>query len=236
MAPLLKSEFHTHTADDPQDYIPHTTADLIRRAAELEYRALAITLHDRWFDARTVESFAQRAGVTVISGIERTIERKHVLLLNFGREVERVQSFQDLAEARRSNPGGVVIAPHPFYPVGHCLGSVLDRYAELFDVIEFNAFYTARTTRFNAAAVEWAGRHHKPVVANADVHRLWQLGRTYSLVEAASRPEAICAALRAGDVEIRTAPLSLFEAGRHAIDLGAHELWRKAIDGLRRRE
>lgn len=235
MAPLLKSELHTHTSDDPQDYIPHTTADLVRRAAELEYRVLAITLHDRWFDARTIAPFAERAGLTVISGIERTIERKHVLLLNFGRDVERVESFQDLAAARRVNPGGVVIAPHPFYPVGHSLGRVLDRYPDLFDAIELNAFYVARMTRFNAAAVKWAERYHKPVVANADVHRLWQLGRTYSLVEAASSPEAICAALRAGDVEIRTAPLSMLEAGRHVIDLGVAELFRKPAERPPRR-
>jgi len=228
MSPLLKSEFHTHTADDPKDYIPHTTEELIVRAAELGYHALAITLHDSWFDAAAVSAVARRTGVTIVSGIERSIDGRHVLLLNFGREAERVQSFEDVAALKRANPSGVVVAPHPFYPVGHSLRGPLDRHAEVFDVVELNAFYVASLTRYNDAAVEWAKRHGKPVVANADVHRLRQLDRTYSLVEAAPAADAICAALRAGDVEIRTAPLSVFEAAYHAMDLAAAQLFRKS--------
>ena len=41
---MLKVELHTHTADDPVDAIPHSTFELIDRAAALGYDALAITL------------------------------------------------------------------------------------------------------------------------------------------------------------------------------------------------
>jgi|TARA_B100001964_G_scaffold243286_1_gene320752 hypothetical protein len=41
------------------------------------------------------------------------------------------------------------------------------------------------------------------------VHRLCQLGRTYSLVDAVPTPDAICAAIRAGRVEVRARPVSL---------------------------
>ena len=38
---MLKVDLHTHTADDPHDYISHTPHQLIDRAADLDYDALA---------------------------------------------------------------------------------------------------------------------------------------------------------------------------------------------------
>ena len=220
---MLKTELHTHTSADPHDYIPHSTTDLIDRAAQLGYHALAITLHDCWFDVRGLADYARARGVTLIPGVERAIEHKHVLLLNFDAASERVTSFEDVAQLRRAQPNGLVIAPHPFYPTGFCLREALERHAALFDAVELNAFYTAQVDRFNRTAVDWARRMRKPIVANADVHRLRQLGKTFSLVDAAPDPDAICAAIRAGRVEIRTRPLSIVEAATHLAALAFGE-------------
>ena len=217
---MLKAELHTHTSADPHDNIPYSTTDLIDRAASLGYSALAITLHDCWFDVRGTAAYAQARGITLIPGIERTIERKHVLLLNFDSAAERVRTFDDLAALRRGQPRGLVIAPHPFYPARCCLGRSLERHPDLFDAVELNAFYTSHLDHFNRAALEWARRFDKPVVANADVHRLRQLGTTYSLIDASPDPNAICAAIREGRVEIRTQPLSIVQAATHLASLG----------------
>ncbi len=216
---MLKTELHTHTAADSHDTIPYSTNDLIDRAASLGYDVLAITLHDSWFDVRDVARYAQSRGITLISGVERTIEQKHVLLLNFDAAAERVTSFEDMAELRRAQPRGLVIAPHPYYPARCCLGRHLEQHADLFDAVELNAFYTSQIDHFNRKAINWAKRVGKPIVANADVHRLKQLGRTFSLVDAARDPDAICAAIREGRVEIQTRPLSLVEAAAHITDL-----------------
>ncbi|HUP39738.1 MAG TPA: PHP-associated domain-containing protein [Vicinamibacterales bacterium] len=216
---MLKTELHTHTSADPHDTIPYSTTDLIDRAASLDYDVLAITLHDSWFDARDVREYARERGVTLISGVERTIERKHVLLLNFDVAAERVSSFDDVAELRRAQPRGLVIAPHPYYPARCCLGRLLEQHAHLFDAVEVNAFYTSQIDHFNQKAINWAKRVGKPIVANADVHRLKQLGRTFSLVDAPPDADAICAAIREGRVEIQTRPLSLVEATAHITDL-----------------
>jgi hypothetical protein len=61
--------------------------------------------------------------------------------------------------------------------------------------------------------VDWALANGKPIVGNSDLHRLQQLGSTYSLVEAEANPDAICEAIRAGRVQIRSQPLSLLRAG-----------------------
>ena len=87
----LKVELHAHSADDPVDAIPHTTSQLIERAATMGYQALAVTLHDRQLELCQYASLAAELGITLIPGTERTIEGKHVLLLNFRRGADAVK-------------------------------------------------------------------------------------------------------------------------------------------------
>jgi hypothetical protein len=222
---MIKVELHAHTSDDPHDYIPHSTTQLIDQAARLGYGALAITLHDRQLDIRQSVEHAAARGVVLIPGIERTIRGKHVLLLNFGSDAERVGDFEALQALKRETPAGLVIAPHPFYPIRTCLRRrLLDAHADVFDAVEVNAFYTSTLNMFNKAAVRWARERSKPIVANTDVHRLWQLGATYSLVDAAPNPDAICHAIRAGKVDIRTVPMSTWTAAAYLTILTVNEV------------
>jgi predicted metal-dependent phosphoesterase TrpH len=224
---MLKVELHSHTADDPHDRIPYSTHQLIDRAAELGYHALAVTLHDRQLDTRRFEDYAQARGIVLIPGIERTIEGKHVLLLNFSQGAEAVQSFDDLARLRQREDG-LVVAPHPFFPHPSCLRGVLERNAVLFDAVEWNAMFTG-SVNFNHAAECWARRHGKPVVGNGDVHRLRQLGNTFSLVEAEPTAAAICSAIKAGRVRVQARPLSLPEAGGIFAELAVDSVSRALI-------
>jgi predicted metal-dependent phosphoesterase TrpH len=209
---MLKVELHTHTDDDPIDRIPHTTCELIDRAAALGYDAVAITLHERQLDLERFEPYAAERGVILIRGVERTIEGRHVLLLNFAQGAEGVRSFGDLARLKSREPG-LVIAPHPFFPGSVCLGRDLERHADLFDAVERNAMFT-RTVDFNRRAERWAAQHGKPIVGNGDVHQLSQLGTTYTLVDAARTADAICDAVAAGRVRVESRPLSWVEAAR----------------------
>ena len=214
---MLKVELHSHTADDPVDRIPYSTGQLIDRAAELGYDALAVTLHDKQLDIRPHLSHAAKRGLTLIPGIERTIEGKHVLLLNFKRGAEDVRSFDDLRRLREREPG-LVIAPHPFFPHPSCLRGLLERHADLFDGAEYNAMFTAGIN-FNDAAVRWARERGKVVVGNGDVHRLRQLGTTWSMVEADRDADSICEAVRAGRVRVEANPLALSSAAALMADL-----------------
>jgi predicted metal-dependent phosphoesterase TrpH len=208
---VLKTELHTHTDLDPQDRIPHSTTRLLDRAAELGYHVIAVTLHDRYFDPAPYQGYARERGLVLLSGIERTIARRHVLLINFGPECASVRTFDELAtlEGRAS---GLVIAPHPFYPTPSSLRHRLVRHVSQIDAVEINSMYTRRID-FNRRAVAFARAHGKPLVGNTDLHRLGQLGSTYSLVDADPDPDAICEAIRAGRVEVRTEPISLTRAG-----------------------
>jgi predicted metal-dependent phosphoesterase TrpH len=221
---VLKVDFHIHTGDDPVDRIPYSTFDLIDRAAALGYGAVAITLHEHQLDVAPYTAYAADRGLVLIPGIERTIEGKHVLLINFSAATEQVHTFRDLARLK-SRERGLVLAPHAFFPARSCLWSVLDRHADLFDAVEYNAMFTA-SLNFNDRAVAWARAHGKPIVGNGDVHRLRQLGTTFSLVDAARDRDAICAAVAAGRVRYDATPLSWCAAAGIMTDLLA---WRPRV-------
>lgn len=207
---MLKIDLHLHTADDPVDHMPHSAAALVDRAAALGFDALAITLHERQFTDPRVRDYARERGITLIPGIERTIEGRHVLLLNFpGSAAESARTFDDVARLKASY-AGLVIAPHPYFPASSCLRGALDARAELFDAVEWSYFWT-RGVNFNARAARWARAHGKPLVGNSDLHDLRQLGRTYSLVDAPPDVAAICEAIRAGRVTLHTAPVPVLE-------------------------
>jgi len=216
----LKVELHTHTADDPVDWIPHTARQLIDGAAELSYDAVAITLHDRQFDVEPLGDYAGARGVVLIPGVERTIDGRHILLINFSARAATVGDYGDIARLKCDEPQGIVVAPHPFYPTPSCLRGAMADCAPLIDAVELNAMYTRGLNPFNAKAVAWARAHEKPLVGNCDVHRLSQFGTTYSLVDAASRDaDAICAAVRAGRVTVHSEPLGWWQALRSFADI-----------------
>jgi predicted metal-dependent phosphoesterase TrpH len=210
---MLKVELHTHTNDDPVDRISYSSTDLIDRAAILGYNALAITLHDKQLDLAELTPYAADRGIVLIPGVERTIQGRHVLLLNYRQGLtDDIKTFDDVRRLKASAPG-LVVAPHPFFPAGSCLRGMMHTHADLFDAVECNAMFTA-SLDFNRFAERWAARHGKPLVGNCDVHRLEQLGTTYSLVDAPPDPTAICEAVAAGRVQVVRRPLSWRTATR----------------------
>jgi len=227
---LLKVELHTHTGDDPVDNIPYSTRDLIDRAAALAFDAVAITLHNRQLDIWPLQSYASERGVLLIPGVEQTIEGKHVLLLNFKRGADDVRTFDELARLKAQSTG-LAIAPHPYFPAPTSLWSALDRHADLFDAVERNAMFTRRVD-FNARAERWARAHGKPLVGNGDVHRLQQLGTTYTLVDAERHPDAICSAIAAGRVQVVSSPLewtTVVEVLSSLVVAGRRPGWRQTL-------
>jgi predicted metal-dependent phosphoesterase TrpH len=203
----IKTELHAHTNADPADRVAHSTEQLIDRAAAAGYGALAITLHNRWYDPSPLRDYAGERGITLIPSVERTVAGRHVLLINVPGTVERVFSFDDV-RALKAETNALVVAPHAFYPIPSALRSLMDAHADLIDAVEINSMYV-RGFDFNQAAIGWARARGKPLVANTDLHILAQLGTSYSVVDAQSAtPDAICAAIRAGRVEAVTRPLS----------------------------
>lgn len=210
---VLKVDLHLHTAEDPEDVIPYDARFLVDRAHERGFDALAITLHNRQFADARLTAYAEDLGITLIPGVEKTVEGCHLLLLNFPQAAEAVQTFRDVAALKQGNADGIVIAPHPFFPHFSSLGARLRDCAPLVDAVEWSYFWTP-SVNFNARAARWAAAHGKPVVGSSDLHDIRQLGRTCSLVFAERGADAICRAIREGRVSLQTTPATAGELAR----------------------
>jgi predicted metal-dependent phosphoesterase TrpH len=212
MTKVLKVDLHLHSAEDPEDDIVYDAQTLVGRARDLGFDALAITLHNRQLADARLFDYAEDVGVTLIPGIERSIEGRHVLLLNFPPAAEDVKSFADLA-LLKSRTNGIVIAPHPFFPHPSSLQEHLDAHADLFDAVEWSYFWT-RGINFNAKAARWAASHGRPLVGNSDLHDMRQFGRTCSLVFGERSADGVCHAIREGRVSLQTTPAPKSELAR----------------------
>lgn len=220
---LLKADFHTHSREDPHDFIRHTALELIREAARQGFDVLALTCHNKRIHSEELARQAEDHGVLLIPGVEAAIEGKHTLLLDMPYSRLKVRRFADVRRLKRD--GGLVIAPHPFFPAPKCLNSKLRENLDLFDAIEFSHFYT-QTVDFNRKAVEYSRRMELPLVGNSDTHRLWQLGTTYTLLDAEKRTvDAVFAAIRAGRTRVVTAPLKPLQTLRGFLGKPLHEVW-----------
>ena len=207
----LKVDLHVHTALDPDDNLPLDIESTIELAAAHGYDAIALTHHDAYFHITDdIARVAERAGVIVLPGIEASLDDgAHVLVINCGPEIEGISSLEELANIRRSEH--LIVPAHPFYP---CFGlgrDKLEQWSDLFDAVEWSHFWNKHFFRPNLNAAKFCKRRGIPLVGTGDIHLPRQMNRTYSLVEAERDPVSIVRAIRAGQVEVVTEPISLVD-------------------------
>ncbi len=210
----LKAELHSHCSLDPLDYglCSHTPEDLISQAARLGYHVLAITCHNRDVWTRELSEYAAALGVTLIPGMEVSVEgRRHVLAYNFRTGPENLSSFRKIRERAREDT--MVVAAHPYFPGRICMRDLLEENLDLFDAIEYSGFHVPGID-FNRRAGDLSRRFGKPLIGNGDVHLLWQLDRTFTWIY--SRPEvvSILNAVKLGKARVETTSLIYPEAAR----------------------
>jgi predicted metal-dependent phosphoesterase TrpH len=205
----LKADLHLHTAEDPLDDVRHTARELIAKAADQGFDVISITNHhQRTFD-EDLFAYAQEKGILLIPGVELTIKRRHVLVLNPPPHKKRAD-FPALAKLRR--PETLIIAPHPYYPGRYSLNGYLLEHLEFFDAIEYCHFYSQRIN-FNLKAVAVSESFGLPLIGNSDAHFFSQLGSTYSLIHAEKNLESVFAAIRRNRLDVVTRPLKHLEMG-----------------------
>ncbi len=205
----LKVDLHLHTAEDPLDRVRHTARELISKAADEGFDVLSITNHHRMTFNQELFNYAQERKILLIPGIEITIQRRHILLLN--PPTGKIgQEFSSLSKLRR--PETLIIAPHPYYPGTYSLNGFLLKNLDLFDAIEYCHFYMPMVN-FNRKAIEVSHSFKLPLIGNSDAHFLSQFGTTYSLIFAEKNLESVFEAIRRNKVEVVTRPLKPLEMG-----------------------
>ena len=201
----IKSDFHLHTRDDREDSIGHSETELIDHAAARGFGALAITNHNTYTFNNELQRYAEDRGILLIPGIEKNVERRHVLILNATPASEKISTFEDLRKAKED--GLFLIAPHPFFKYPCSLGKKLYEHIELFDALEFCFFYS-KWLNFNRKMLKLAEQKGLPVVGNSDCHLLKYMGTSYSIIHAEVQSmEAIFSAIRNNCVQVVSEPI-----------------------------
>lgn len=209
---MLKAALHVHTKEDPRDHIGYSAKEAITKAAEQRFDVIAITCHDCVVDDEELIAYAEQQNILYIPGIEKTIEKKHVLIINANKRAEEIKTFADLAEYRWQKPNIFVIAPHPFYPgITTCLGGKLETYRHLFDAIEYSYFYTEIFNMFNKKAERYSQKYDLPLIGTSDVHLKNHFNHTWMWLDAAKNIPSVIQALRAKKFRMHTTPLTTKE-------------------------
>jgi hypothetical protein len=200
---------HLHSAEDPLDRVRYTAKELISKAAKEKFDVISITNHHQITFNRDLLSYAQEKGILLIPGVEMTIQRRHVLVLNPPPH-KMCSDFLSLSKLVR--PETLIVAPHPYFPGRYSLNGHLLKHKNLFDALEYCHFYSSMIN-FNQRALEVCQSFGFPLIGNSDAHFLSQMGTTYSLIYAEKNLDSIFAAIRGNRVEVVTRPLKHLEMG-----------------------
>ncbi len=205
----LKSDLHLHTSEDPLDRIRYSSKELISKAADEGFDVISITNHHKMTFNQDLFSYARERSILLIPGVELTIRRRHVLVLN-PPPFKTCSDFPSLLKLRR--PETLIIAPHPYFPGSYSLNGYLLKYLHLFDALEYCHFYSSRIN-FNQRAVEISRSFGYPLLGNSDSHFLSQMGTTYSFIYAEKNIQSIFEAVRQRRIKVATRPLKALEMG-----------------------
>ncbi|MCX7974364.1 MAG: hypothetical protein N3B16_07665 [Candidatus Aminicenantes bacterium] len=212
----LKVDLHIHTKEDPKDNITYDAYQLIVKAASLGFQAIAITNHNQITISPELKDFAENHQVHLLPGAEISCEGRHVIIINppFNLAGQKF-TWSDLKELKQND--SLIIAPHPYFPGFRSLFERLDYYHYLFDAIEFSAFYN-RFFNPNKKAIEASLKYGKPLIACSDTHNLWQLGTSFTLVEAELSTQSIIQAIKKNRLKLACQPLPLVTMARIMIN------------------
>jgi len=207
----IKVDLHIHTLDDPKDHLDYTSHQLLERARDLGFGALAITLHEKVFDRPEVFADAAAMGILLLQAAEMRLEGADVVLLNVQpNEVENLRTFADLRRLRaRRGDSLFCFAPHPFFFFGASIGNRLLREIDCFDAIEICHFHKGWFD-LNRRARKVAAAHRRPLLATSDAHRLRAFGAHYTSIRRPREltPATLIRTLREGPHRLTSPPSS----------------------------
>jgi predicted metal-dependent phosphoesterase TrpH len=209
---ILKTNLHLHSGEDRHDVLEYSIYEAIDRAAALGFEVLAWTPHKNVLCERKHIDYAAEKGILLIPGIEAKIEGKEVLIINAGKEAESLKTFLDLKKYKEKKGDEVlIIAPHPFFPAGFALRDKLLPNLGIFEAAENSWFYT-KNIDFNPRTAKIAAENKVPFIATSDTHLLKYLDQSYCLLRSEKNVLAVLAAVRAGEFENFSRPISFWQA------------------------
>ena len=211
----MKAQLHIHIKGDPLDDVKHSWKNLIDRAKTLEYKILAITAHNKVIFPAEAKEYAKQKNILLIKGIEVTILKKHIIILNADNSAEQIHSFPELAEYKAKHPESFIMAAHPFFPFRN-MRNLLEDNIHLFDAIEYS-YFVIPGINFNKKSKVLAKKYDLPVIATSDCHFLRYLDVAYTNLTPATNtlptsPAELFATLKTHQFTNHNPPLNPFLA------------------------
>jgi predicted metal-dependent phosphoesterase TrpH len=221
----LKASLHIHTKEDFVDgyVVRYNIYELIDYAAKNNFKILALTGHKKFIYRPEFGKYAEKKGIILVPGVELHINRflfltDHIIVLNCGKDVEKIKNINDLLEYRKANPEIFVLAPHPGFGFLESISiNKLIKNIDLFDGFEHSWFYSKKVN-LNKKVVSLAKKFNKPLVATADAHILTYFNTDYAIIDAEYfSSSSVLDALRRGRVANVTSPKSIFSIAWYII-------------------
>jgi predicted metal-dependent phosphoesterase TrpH len=207
----LKTILHFHSGEDPRDYISYNFYQGVDYAASLGFEVLALTCHQKVIYSKEASNYAAAKNILLIPGIEINVEKKHVVILNCGEDAEKIKSFKDLAEYKKTRPEIFILAPHPYFYGRKTLKNQLEKHIDLFDAVELSWFYSKLFNR-NRKGEIIAKKYGKPFIAASDTHFFDFMDENYAFIDAGQKTiAAIFEAIKNKNFENITSPRRFFK-------------------------
>jgi predicted metal-dependent phosphoesterase TrpH len=217
---ILKTNLHLHTKEDENNIISYDVYQYIDRAKDAGFDVLAYTPHRKFLFKKEYAEYAESKRILLIPGMELSIRKKHVVVLNCSPEAENIKNFQDLANYKDKHPESLILAPHPFVFNPKSLNSKLLENIGLFDAVEMTLF-SNKLFNFNKKAEKTTKKYGLPFIATSDTHFINDLERGYSLVEAEEKTiEAVFSAIKNKKFQNESRSFSTWDMVKHEIKGG----------------
>lgn len=179
---IINALLHLHASDDPKDYISYSFETALKEAQKQGINAVALTCHNAFVSKDTYQKIADKYGILFISGVEKVIEKRDVIVLNADESIQNVHTFEALRVYKQIHPNCFIIAPHPYFPGGYSLKKKLEEYKDCFDAIELSWFHS-KHFNYNKKAQLFAEQHSLPYIATPDAHNIKYLCSGYVSVD-----------------------------------------------------
>lgn len=224
----FKASLHIHTAEDKIEgyIIKYNIYQLIDYAAELGFKVLALTCHQKLIYSQKYYDYAASKGLLLIFGVELYLKenwlfRNDVIVLNIGPEqaktIEKLETVEALIEYKKNYPEIFIVVPHPLFFYESIGKKRFIKFIDLFDAVEHSWFYS-KLVDANKLAEKIAKKYSKPFIATADIHTLTYFNSDYIIIDApALEIKNILQAIKSGNFINITQPKKLIKMIGHLL-------------------
>jgi len=188
----MKLDLHVHT-NHSRDAVNGSPREVLELAKRIGLDGLAITDHNVIEGSIEAASIAKEFGLVVVRGIEVSTASGHVVAYGVDEVIPRGLTINETSDRIR-DLGGVAVAAHPKrFPSGMGLRAAASC---RFDGIE--TINGGNPARSNIAARRVAEMRHLSQIGGSDSHRPHELGRAFTVFDAAQTEDDVVDAIRSG--------------------------------------